>query len=381
MLKREGFAMEPTPERDLRALPKAHLHIHLEGAMRGATLTELCARYGIDRPADTKGRKFDGFGGFLKMYWAACGSVRTREDLSRLILEVAEDAAVEGAWWIEPAFDAARYSTLRADGPFQLFQTQEAGWRFALEAAERASNATGVGIGFISAADRIMPVAQALQRAEVTRDLVKSDEHLIRGGMACFDGRHAGIVAFGLHGDEGGHPPEPFAEAFRIALDETGLLSAPHAGEIPPVPGGGAASVWGAIDHLDADRIAHGVLAIEDEALVARLAQQKICLDVCPTSNLLLGVFPTAEAHPLVRLLEAGVPCNLGSDDPLLFGADLVDEFVLCRKEMGLSDEQLAAMARTSFARSGAPEPLKTAGIAAVDAWLSAPATSSFDRA
>ncbi len=362
--------IKANPARDLRALPKAHLHIHLEGAMRASTLTELCTRYGIERPPDTAGRKFDNFGGFLTIYWAACNSVRTREDLFRLILEVAEDAAAEGVWWIEAAFDAARYSTLRADSPFQLFKTQEEGWLFALEAAEQASKVTGVGIGFISAVDRIMPVAEAIERAEATRDLVLSDQHLIRSGMACFDGQHAGIVAFGLHGNEGGYPPDPFAEAFRIALDDTGLISAPHAGEIPPFPGGGAASVRGALDHLSADRIAHGVLAIEDDALIARLAEEKICLDVCPTSNLLLRVFPSAEDHPLQKFLDAGVPCTLGSDDPLLFGPDLVDEFMLCREQMGFSDEQLAAMARTSFAYSGAPAPVKKAGIAAIDDWV-----------
>ncbi len=355
--------------RDLSTLPKAHLHIHLEGAMRGSTLSELCTRYGIDRPPDTAGQKFDNFGGFLTTYWAACNSVRTCADLSRLILEVAEDAAEEGVWWIEIAFDAARYSVLRADSQFQLFTTQEEGWLFALEAAELASKATGVGIVFISAVDRIMPIEQAIERAEVTRDLVTSDQHLIGSGMACFEGRHAGIVGFGLHGNEGGHPPEPFAEAFRIALDDTGLISAPHAGEIPPAPRGGAVSVKGALDHLCADRIAHGVLAIEDDALIARLAEEEICLDICPTSNLLLRVFPSAEDHPLRHFLDAGVPCTLGSDDPLLFGPDLVDEFMLCRREMGLNDEQLAVMARRSFAYSGAPEPVKQAGIAAVDAW------------
>ncbi|MEL6965184.1 MAG: adenosine deaminase [Pseudomonadota bacterium] len=358
--------------RDLRSLPKAHLHIHLEGAMRSSTLTELCTRYGIDRPPDTAGQKFDNFGGFLTMYWAACNSVRTREDLARLIRELAEDAVQEGVWWIETAFDAARYSTLRADSPFQLFETQKEGWLFALKAAESASKATGVGIGFISAADRIMPLDQAITRAEVTRDLIISDQHVVRGGMACFDEPYPGIVAFGLHGNEGGHPPEPFAEAFRIALDGTGLMSVPHAGEIAPVPGGGPASVWGAMDHLRADRIAHGVLAIEDDALVSRLAQKKICLDVCPTSNLLLRVFPSAEEHPLPEFLRAGVPCTLGSDDPLLFGPDLVDEFVLCREQMGMDDEQLAAMARNSFTYSGAPMPVRQAGLAAVDAWLSA---------
>lgn len=362
--------MSSNSGRDLRSLPKAHLHIHLEGAMRGSTLTELCTRYSIDRPEDTAGEMFDNFGGFLKMYWAACNTVRTREDLARLILELAEDAANEGVWWIETAFDAARYSTLRADSPFQLFATQREGWLFALKTAEAASKATGVGIGFISAVDRIMPLDQAIMRAEVTRDLIMSDQHLVQGGMACVKGPYPGIVAFGLHGNEGGYPPEPFADAFQIALDGTGLMSVPHAGEIAPVPGGGAASVWGAIDHLRADRIAHGVLAIEDDALVKRLARDKICLDVCPTSNLLLRVFPSAKEHPLPRFLRAGVPCTLGSDDPLLFGPDLVDEFILCREQMELNDEQLAAMARTSFAHSGAPEQLKKAGLAAVDDWL-----------
>lgn len=341
--------------------------------MRPATLAELCARHGLEPPADTRGCKFDDFGGFLEVFWAACDGVRTRDDLARLIFEVAEDAAADGAWWIEPAFDAARYSTLRAGGPHRLFATQEDGWLFALEAAQAASKASGVGIGFVSAVDRIMAQDHAMERAAVTARLARAGRHLIRSGMRCFDGQHAGIVAFGLHGKEEGHPPEPFAEAFGIALDGTGLLSAPHAGEIAPGPGAGAASVAAALDHLRAQRIAHGVLAIEDAALVARLAAQRICLDVCPTSNLLLGVFPSPQAHPLPRLLAAGVPCTLGSDDPLLFGASLPDEFALCRDRMGLDDAWLAAMARNSFVHSGAPQPVKDAGIAAVAAWLSAP--------
>ena len=362
--------------RDLQALPKAHLHIHLEGAMRPSTLAELCARYGIEQPEDTRGRRFDNFGGFVKMYWAACECVRTRADLARLILEVAEDAAAHGAWWIEPAFDAERYSTLREGSPYQLFTTQEEGWLFALEAAEAAGRATGVGIGFMSAVDRITPVERAVERASVTARLVTSQQHMIHSGMACFEAHHAGIVAFGLHGNEEGFPPEPFAEAFRMALADTGLLSTPHAGEIAPFPGSGPASVAAAIDHLGAHRILHGVLAVHDLALVERLAQEQICLDVCPSSNLLLNVFPSVEEHPLPRLLDAGVPCDLGSDDPLLFGPSLLDEFVMCREGMGLRDEQLATMARTSFLYSGAPQQVKEAGIAGVDAWLASDGAS-----
>ncbi len=372
--------MEPQAPRDLQTLPKAHLHLHLEGAMRPATLAELCARHGIAQPADTRGQKFEDFGGFLKVFWAACDGIRNRDDLARLIFEVAEDAIADGAWWIEPAFDAARYSTLRAGSPHQLFESQEEGWLFALEAAEAASRATGVGIGFVSAVDRIMPLEHAMERAKATAGLVRAGRHTIQSGMPCFEGRHAGIVAFGLHGKEEEHPPAPFAEAFAVALDGTGLLSAPHAGEIAPFPGGGAASVAGALDHLRPQRIAHGVLAIEDDALVARLAAERICLDICPTSNLLLNVFPSPEAHPLPRLLEAGVPCTLGSDDPLLFGASLADEFALCRHGMGLDDAWLAAMARNSFLHSGAPQPVKDAGLAAVAAWLPAHAAGGTGR-
>ena len=211
-----------------------------------------------------------------------------------------------------------------------------------------------------------------MSRAAVTADLVTSKAHMIDSGMASLSGSHAGIVAFGLHGNEEGYPPEPFADAFRMALDGTDLLSTPHAGEIAPFAGGGPASVRDAIDHLGAHRIQHGVLAIEDPKLVERLAREQICLDVCPSSNLLLNVFPSAETHALPELLEAGVPCDLGSDDPLLFGPSLLDEFVLCREQMGLSDAHLATMAKASFTHSGAPQEVKEAGLAAVDAWLAA---------
>lgn len=365
--------MNATGQRGLQALPKAHLHIHLEGAMRPETLDELCARYGIARPADTRGVRFDNFGGFVDTFWAASNCIRTHDDLARLILEVAEDAAAHGAWWIEPAFDAERYSTHREGSPYQLFRNQEEGWQFALKAAEDAERTTGVGIGYMSAVDRILPLDRAMSRAEVTADLVKSQSHLIQSGMACSAEAHAGIVAFGLHGNEEGFPPQPFADAFRLALDGTDLLSTPHAGEIAPFPGGGPASVRDAIDHLGAHRILHGVLAIEEPELVERLAREQICLDVCPSSNLLLNVFPSVEAHALPKLLEAGVPCDIGSDDPLLFGPSLLDEFVLCREQMGLSDAQLATLAKTSFTFSGAPQPVVEAGIAAVDAWLAEP--------
>ncbi len=360
-------------QRDLRALPKAHLHIHLEGAMRPATLDELCQRYGVTRPPDTRGQVFENFGGFNQVYWAASHCVRSRDDLARLILEVAEDAAEQGVWWIEPSFDADRYSDLREGEPHRVFDTQEEGWLFALEAAQAASRATGVGIGFVAGTDRSRPVENGMRRARITSALVREDAHMIDSGMACYQGRHAGIVALGLHGPEEGFPPAPFAEVYRTGAADVGLLSAPHAGEIAPEPGGGPASVAGALDRLGADRVLHGVLAAEDPALVERLARADVCLDVCPSSNIQLSVYRTIEEHPLPALMDAGVACNIGSDDPLLFGPDLVDEFELCRDALKLSDERIATLARASFEHSGAPAEAKAAGLAAIDAWLAGP--------
>ena len=122
------------------------------------------------------------------------------------------------------------------------------------------------------------------------------------------------MVSFGLANDEAIGPPEPYAEAFAIAK-EAGLLSTPHAGELA-----GPESVWGALDTLQPDRLQHGVRSIEDPELVKRLADSDIVLDVCPTSNLLLSVYPSLAEHPLPQLLDAGIQCSLNGDDPLLFG-------------------------------------------------------------
>ena len=112
------------------------------------------------------------------------------------------------------------------------------------------------------------------------------------------------------------------------------------------------------------------MLAFKDKGLLKQLAREGVCLDVCPSSNIQLSVFPTIETHPLPEILRAGVPCSIGSDDPLLFGPNLLDEYELCRNQMGLSDELIATLARNSFLHSGAPQEVKSAGIAAVDKWL-----------
>ncbi len=175
------------------------------------------------------------------------------------------------------------------------------------------------------------------------------------------------MVGFGLANDEAAFPPEPFAPAFAIAR-EAGLLPVPHAGELA-----GPESVRGALDALHARRLGHGVRAVEDPDLVARLAREQVCLDVCPTSNLLLAVVADLAEHPLPRLLRAGVPCSINADDPLLFGSGLLEEYTVARDGMGLDDGQLAVVAASSIRHSGAPSERRAAALAGIDAWLAVP--------
>src|SRR5262249_49773768 len=160
---------------------------------------------------------------------------------------------------------------------------------------------------------------------------------------------------------------EPFAAAFEVAR-AAGLIAAPHAGELL-----GAASVRSALDVLGARRIAHGVRAIEDPSLIERLGTEEVCLDVCPTSNVQLSVTPSLEQHRLRALLDAGVAVSLNADDPVLFDCGLLGEYELAREVWGCDDATLARIARTSIQASGAPNSLKRAAAAEIDAWLALP--------
>lgn len=322
--------------RDLRALPKAHLHLHLEGAMRLGTLRELGEAHGITIP-DARG--FGSFSHFLDLYAAACTVLQTPDDLARLMCEVAEDAAAAGAVWIEPSIYLPRHR--------ETFGSDEQTLEILLDAANRSAAETGVAIGIMLAGNRSMPPDDAVEQARLA---------------ARYAGR--GVVSFGLGNDEANFPPEPFAEAFAIAR-AAGLIGAPHAGEFA-----GAASVRGALDTLGPQRIQHGVRAIEDPALVARLADEGICLDVCPISNVALGAVPSVDEHPLPQLLEAGVRVSLNCDDPLFFDNTLLSEYEHARQSFGLDDATLARIAQYSIEASGAPADLKRTSLARIGSWV-----------
>jgi adenosine deaminase len=324
--------------RDLFALPKAHLHIHLEGGMRPATLAELAAKYGMEVPVV---RGFGSFPMFADMYVAACDVLREPADLVRLIDDTLDDAKAAGAVYVEPSFYIPHHRERLGPDEYVL--------EIALDALAAASERTGVAAAFMLAGDRTQPPHEAVVQARIAA------KHAGRG-----------VVAFGLANDEAPWPPEPFVESFAVAR-EAGLLSTPHAGELA-----GPDSVRGAIDVLGANRIQHGVRAYEDPALVERLITEEICLDVCPTSNVLLSVVPDLESHPLRQLLDAGVRCSINADDPLLFGPGLLEEYELCRTELQLSDEHLAQAARSSLLASGASADVREKGLAGIDAWQAA---------
>ncbi|MEI2653273.1 MAG: adenosine deaminase [Microthrixaceae bacterium] len=324
--------------RDLLALPKGHLHLHLEGGMRPSTLVDLAEAAGIGVPVVSG---FGSFTAFADMYVAACEVLRTPDDLARLVDEAVEDASLSGSVWFEPSFYPPHHR--------ERLGPDDEVVEIVLEALAAAADRHGVACGLMLASDRTQPVSEAIVLAELA---VRYADR--------------GVVSFGLANDEVLGAPEAFAPAYDIIRD-AGLLSTPHAGELC-----GPESVRGALDALGADRLQHGVRAVEDPALLARLAEEQVCCDVCPSSNVLLSVSPDLAGHQLVAMLEAGVPCSLNADDPLLFGPGLLEEYEVCRSEMGLSDDQLATIARASVGHSGAPDSLKATAAKDIDSWLTA---------
>ena len=321
---------------DLKTLPKAHLHIHLEGGMRPSTLAELAEEHDMEVPVVSG---FGSFSVFAAMYVAACDVLRRPADMVRLVDETADDAVAAGAVYIEPAIYLPHHRD-RLGPPEELIE-------LILEASRAATARTGVEIGWMISADRTVDPADAVTQAHIAE-------------------RHAGkgVVSFGLANDELLGAPGRFVEAFDIARD-AGLLSTPHAGELD-----GPQSVVEALDLLGADRIQHGVRSVEQPGLPERLADKGVCLDVCPTSNVLLSVVPSLEDHPLPQLLDAGVKVSINADDPLLFGPGLLEEYELCREAFGLTDLQMARIAATSISSSGACPNTKAEALNGIDEWL-----------
>lgn len=329
-------------ERDLALLPKGHLHLHFEAAIRRDTLLALGREADIEIPPIPAGGGFEGFAGvFLSMIRVLSlpGALR------RVMIEAAQDAAIDGVVYLELGVSPQFY------GP--VYGSTDAALEELLKAAYEATRVTGVEVRLMVTIDRTEALDGALELATLAAAAV---------------GR--GVVSLGLANDEVGHPAGDFAPAFAIARN-AGLLLAPHAGELL-----GPDSVAEAIDFIEPDRIQHGIRAIEDPALLARIVAAGISLDVCPTSNLFLGLVTDLAQHPLPALLAAGVPCSINADDPTIFGPGILDEYRTARSVMGLTDDQLADCARTSIVHSSASPAVRTAALAGIEAWLHVPDTA-----
>jgi adenosine deaminase len=339
--------------RRLDLLPKAHLHLHLTGSMRRATLIDLAAAhrinlpdaFGADWPPRLRGTDERGWFRFQRLYDSARSVLRTQDDVRRLITETAQDERAEGSGWLELQVDPSGYAG-RFGGLTPVVE-------LVIDAAARAATATGVGIGVIIAANRTKHPLEARTLARLA---------------ARYAGR--GVIGFGLSNDERRGVTAEFAAAFKIAA-RAGLLCVPHGGELV-----GPQSVLACLDQLKANRIGHGVAAADDPGLTRRLADDRTTLEVCPASNVALGVAATPADVPLPRLLEAGVQVALGADDPLLFGSRLTAQYEIARGVHGLPDATLADLARMSVAGSAAPSEVRRRLLAGIDTWLAEPASA-----
>ncbi|MDO8105756.1 adenosine deaminase [Isoptericola sp. b441] len=341
--------------RDLAALPKAHLHLHFTGSMRGSTLAAMAADRGVRLPhALTDGvvrAPVDerGWFRFQRLYDAARACVRTEADMRRIVAEAATDDAAEGSGRLEIQVDPTSYAP-HVGGITPALE-------IVLDEARAATRRTGVEVAVIVAGSRTRHPLEARTLARLA---------------AQYAGDGPGeVVGFGLSNDERRGDTAEFAAAFAIAR-QAGLAAVPHGGELL-----GPDHVVQVVEHLDPDRIGHGVRSAEDPAVLQWLVDRGVALEVCPASNVSLGVFAEDRHVPLRTLVAAGATLALGADDPLLFGSRLVDQYVLARQVHGFSDHELAELARGSIHASRASQATKARLLAGVDAWLAAPASRS----
>lgn len=320
-------------------LPKAELHVHLEGTATPALMRRIARRNRLDVPpqiiGDDDRYAWRDFLHFLALYDTAVGLLRTIDDYRDIVYEYLVRCADEGAVYVELTASpdhAAGAGLSDAEHVFALAR-----------GIDDARADTGIEARVLMTCVR----DHGAQRAEAV-------------AQRTVDTPHPYVVGFGMSGDEAAHPPAAFARAFAIA-HHGGLGCTAHAGEWA-----GPQSIRGALALPGVTRIGHGVRAVEDPALVAELAERQTVLEVCPTSNLALGVYPDADHHSLRALHDAGVRVTLNSDDPPYWGATLGGEYELAQRRFGFDDDELRAVTRTAIEASFAPVELKRSLLAGV---------------
>jgi adenine deaminase len=327
----------------IRRIPKAELHMHLEGSIEAELLLELAVRNGMQprwatAEALRAAYEFSNLQSFLDLYYEGCRVlVQERDfyDITRAYLRRAHaDAVVHAEVFIGPQGFTERGVPMGAvmDG--------------VLAAIRDAARQDGISAGLLVSAQRHRSEAEALQ--------------LLDQVMPWADR----IAGFGLGGAELGYPPSGFVRFFR-ACRERGFRVTAHAGEEGP-----AAYVREAVELLDVDRIDHGNACLDDPALVRELAARAIPLTVCPLSNVRLNVVPSLAAHPLRAMLDAGLCVTINSDDPAYFGGYINDNFIQCRHALGLSADDIVTLARNSLTASFVPSAEAAHNVALLDTYV-----------
>ena len=325
----------------LKSLPKAEVHLHLEGCFEAATIAQWAKTEGLALPRPQEDLfKFSGLADFLGFLDLACGLACTTERLVALSYGLCQRLADNGTGYADVIFNPTHWHAWHGRLGAMLD---------AMDAGFKAAEQDGLPrVGVCVSLLRTQSADEATELVDALRAL-----------------RHPRVVALSVDGNEAtaGRTGPRFAEAFRRA-GEAGLRRTVHAGE-----SSGPEGVWDAVNLLGADRIDHGVRAIEDAALVRMLADRQIPLGICPTSNLVLGVYPSIREHPIEKLRSAGVRVSVNTDDPALLGASLIGEYALCRRTFGWTDAMTKSVAQTSIDASFASLDVKAQLLAALKDW------------
>jgi aminodeoxyfutalosine deaminase len=307
----------------IRLLPKAELHLHLEGSIEPSTLLELRQRHGMDAatlPEVEQLYKFTDFAGFLAAFKDVTGHLRAADDYELIMYRLMERLKAQNILHAEVTVSVG----------VCLWRQQDFGAIFEGLERGRARGEKDFGVSVLWIFDAVRQFG-----AEKAQPVLDWAIQL----------RDRNVVAFGIGGDEVKGPPEMFSEVFARAA-EHGLHLTVHAGE-----SAGPESIWGALN-LKAERIGHGLTAGRDPELMEELTQRQIPIEICVTSNLRTGVCAALAEHPVRRYFDQGLMLTINSDDPAMFGSSLVDEYGLVQREFGFSDDHLRELARNSFEAS-----------------------------
>ena len=319
----------------VREMPKVELHVHLEGSIRPSTVLVLAERNNVALPAHNldglrEFYRFTDLDHFIEVYFTVSGCLKTVADYSLIAYEFGADMARQNTRYAEVTFTPCT----NVSGSGLSFDEILAGLN---DGRERARAEFGVEFRWV---------------LDIVRNNPDTRHQVAAWAVSAMD---RGVVGFGLGGAERDHPPELFVDAFETARD-AGLHSVPHAGEVAGPP-----SVWSALRLLGAERVGHGVRSVEDLALLDHLRTAQIPLEVCPTSNICLGVYPSYEAHPIRQLWDQGLYVTVNSDDPPMFNTDLVREYQALVDHLGFTATELEQLSLNALRATFLPQDQKTA--------------------